>query len=43
MSSLDHVVLNITPNSVLWTKQCAHVDVGMFVNQIRSVSKSMVD
>jgi hypothetical protein len=40
---LDHVVLHITPDSVLRTKQGAQFDVRMLVQEIRGVSIRMID
>jgi hypothetical protein len=43
MTSFDHVVLDVAANSVLWTEECAQVDVRVVVQQVRSMAVGMID
>jgi hypothetical protein len=40
---LDHVVLHVAANAVLWTKERNQVDVGMLVQKISGVMKTVID
>src|SRR2546425_752213 len=40
---LDHVVLHVAANSVLWSEQSREVNSRMIVKQIGSVTKRMID
>jgi hypothetical protein len=41
--SLNHVVLNVATYSVLWTEERSQLNVSMFVQQVRSMTKAMVN
>jgi hypothetical protein len=43
MIRLNHVVLYVATNAVLRTKECAKIDVGMFVKEIGSMLVAVVD
>ena len=43
VTGLDHIVLYVPADAVLWTKQRRDIDVRMFVKQVRDVAKAVID
>jgi hypothetical protein len=43
MTGFDHVVLNVTADSVLWTKERRQLDLRVLVKQIGGMAETMID
>jgi hypothetical protein len=43
MPALDHVVLDVTANAMLWPEQCSQLNLGMLMKEIRGVMKVVID